>query len=182
MKNHRILLIKSFLIFVTGFIAGMPHLHAQPDTENYAETIYVNGRDVQQVIDKPLRLTNFRGRLAPGTTDTRILQIDAEYVIVENIHISKNNSQPVISVQYSEGLMIRNVFIENLGDTENASIRAVDVSDLLIDGVNVRTDGNLGGFSVLSAKRKGGSPEYTVSWNFGYKGFTYWDNTGTIVW
>lgn len=378
MRNHRILLIKSFLIFVTGFIAVMPHLHAQPDTENYAETIYVNGRDVQKVIDqapaystivgddrermirngetividKPLRLTNFRGRLAPGTRDTRILQVDAKHVmidnfrlygnygtvslgdrrsllrvraghfliengqvfdsmkhgivvrsmdgdtehgiirnivshnirrdaisltgygdlgffnrnilienitayrskdrgaveisdgnenitirnvyadscrygveiqdhgregqvnigiviegvdvantmsavnfnlsdyghgnitlrdisgeswpprsddrfqdrspidirnvrnvIVENIHISKNNSQPVISIQDSEGLMIRNVFIENQGDTENASIRAVDVSDLLIDGVNVRADGNLG--AVVSYQLSG---------------------------
>ncbi len=50
------------------------------------------------IIDKPLRLTNFRGRLAPGATDTRILQIESEQVMVDNFRLYGNRE----TIEYSD--------------------------------------------------------------------------------
>lgn len=190
MKYIRIIFIESFLIFAIGIMPGISHLQAQPDTGDYAKVIYVNGRDVQEVIDqapaystivgddmeriiqngetimidKPLRLTNFRGRLASGTTDTRIIQIDSEHVVVDNFRLYGNygtvsigdrvsllriragyflieNGQVFDSMKH--GIVVRS----QEADTEHGIIRNIVSHNVRRDVISLTGYGDLGFFN-----------------------------------
>lgn len=168
----------------------MFYLQAQPNNRDFAETIYVNGADVQQVIDqapaystivgddverlietgetiiidKPLRLTNFRGRLAPGATDTRILQIESEHVMVDNFRLYGNRE----TIEYSDRTSLLRILkghflVENGqlfdsmkhgivvrsmdGDTEHGIIRNIVTRNIRRDGVSLTGYGDLGFFN-----------------------------------
>lgn len=192
MKTMRIIRIAAGLclcwwILMTG---TAELLQAQPSASDYAKTIHVDGRDVQEVIDqapaystivgddmertietgetiiidKPLRLTNFRGRLAPGATGTRILQVDAEHVIIEDFRLYGNRE----TVEYSDRTSLLRILeghflVENgqlfdsmkhgivvrsmEGDTEHGIIRNIVTRNIRRDGISLTGYGDLGFFN-----------------------------------
>ncbi len=132
-----------------------------PEPLAYQNTIHVNGRDWQEVIDeapaystlvgdgvervigeggtvrvtKPLRIVKFVGRLEDGVGGTPILQVDSEGVVVEEFRLYGNHGG---SVPYANRatllLLTEGRFLVQNGYVENATKHGIETAAGMREG------------------------------------------------